>query len=193
MRLCDEDIEILLNKKELIIIPYPKKQLINGITVDIHLGDKFRIFHDHKRACIDLSGSKENIALSLSEIMSDEISFSSEKPFFLQPGTLALSSTFENIIMPNNLVGWLDGRSSLARLGLMVHATSHRIDPGWEGNIVLEIFNSGKLTLVLRPQMKIAALSFEMLSKSVLRPYSSRREAKYKQQNGVVCSRIDQE
>ncbi|WP_422667566.1 dCTP deaminase [Buchnera aphidicola] len=193
MRLCDIDIEELLNKKELIIIPYPKKKLINGITVDIHLGNKFRIFYDYKSACIDLSASKKNVELSLSEVMSEEIVFSKEKPFFLQPGTLVLSSTLENIILPNNLVGWLDGRSSLARLGLMVHATSHRIDPGWEGNIVLEIFNSGKLTLVLKPNMKIAALSFEMLSKSVSRPYSARSEAKYKQQNGVVYSRINEE
>lgn len=75
----------------------------------------------------------------------------------------------------------------------MIHATAHRIDPGWRGNIVLEIFNAGKLTLVLRPKMRIAALSFELLSQSVLRPYYSRYEAKYKSQNGVVPSRIDEE
>ncbi|CAL4326171.1 dCTP deaminase [Buchnera aphidicola] len=193
MRLCDKDIEEWLKRKELIITPYPDKSLINGVTIDIHLSNKFRFFYDHTKACIDLSNSKKSIALALSEVMSEEIFFSKEKPLFLQPGSLILSSTFEYIKIPNNLVGWLDGRSSLARLGLMIHATAHRIDPGWEGNIVLEIFNAGKLTLVLRPNMKIAALSFEVLTQSVLRPYYSRHESKYKSQNGVVPSRIDEE
>ncbi|AYN24912.1 dCTP deaminase [Buchnera aphidicola] len=193
MRLCDTDIEKWLSKKKLIITPYPKKELINGITVDIHLGNKFRFFYDHTTSCIDLSSSQEKTALDLSKIMSCETTFSKEKPFFLNPGSLALFSTLENITLPNNLVGWLDGRSSLARLGLMIHVTSHRIDPGWNGNIVLEFFNAGKLTLVLTPGIKIAALSFELLSKSVVRPYNSRNESKYKIQNGVVPSRIYKE
>jgi len=193
MRLCDKDIEEWLKRKELVITPYPEKKLINGITVDIHLGNKFRFFYEHTRSCVDLSNLKTNTASTLTEIISDEIMFSEDKPFFLQPGSLALFSTFENITIPNNLVGWLDGRSSLARLGLMIHATAHRIDPGWKGNIVLEMFNAGKLTLVLRPKMKIAALSFELLSQSVLRPYNLRQESKYKSQSGVVPSRIDKE
>ncbi|QCI22569.1 dCTP deaminase [Buchnera aphidicola] len=193
MRLCDKDIEEWLERKELIIEPYPEKKLINGITVDIHLSNKFRFFYEHTRSCVDLSSSKINRTSELAGIMSNEIIFSKEKPCFLQPGSLILSSTFENIKIPNNLVGWLDGRSSLARLGLMIHATAHRIDPGWKGNIVLEMFNAGKLTLVLHPKMKIAALSFEVLSQSVLRPYHLRQEAKYKIQNGVVPSRIYEE
>lgn len=72
--------------------------------------------------------------------------------------------TFESVTLPADLVGWLDGRSSLARLGLMVHVTAHRIDPGWSGRIVLEFFNAGKLPLALRPGMMIGALSFEPLT-----------------------------
>ena len=77
---------------------------------------------------------------------------------------LALATTLESVKLPANIIGWLDGRSSLARLGLMVHVTAHRIDPGWEGKIVLEFYNSGKLPLALRPNMVIGALSFEVLS-----------------------------
>lgn len=95
--------------------------------------------------------------------------------------------------MPANIVGWLDGRSSLARLGLMVHVTAHRIDPGWEGKIVLEFFNAGKLPLALRPNMAIGALSFEVLSGNALRPYNSRKDAKYKNQQNAVSSRINQD
>lgn len=190
MRLCDQDIEQWLSEKKLIITPYPKKELINGITIDIHLGNKFRIFYDHAISCIDLSASPEKISRNLTKVMSNEKLFSKKNPFFLKPKSLVLFSTLESIALPDNLVGWLDGRSSLARLGLMIHVTSHRIDPGWKGNIVLEIFNAGNLTLVLTPKIKIAALSFELLSKSVIRPYSARYESKYKIQNGVVPSRI---
>ncbi|ANZ22349.1 deoxycytidine triphosphate deaminase [Buchnera aphidicola (Diuraphis noxia)] len=193
MRLCDTDIQKWLNRKKLIIEPFPQKQLIHGITVDIHLSNKFRFFNDHVRSYIDLSNLKDNTTESLKEVMSDEIVFSQDKPLFLQPNSLVLSSTFESFTIPNNLVGWLDGRSSLARLGLMIHATAHRIDPGWKGNIVLEMFNAGKLTLLLRPKMKIAAISFEVLSKSVLHPYHARYDAKYKSQDGVIPSRINRE
>ena len=104
-----------------------------------------------------------------------------------------LGTTLETVELPENLVGWLDGRSSLARLGLMIHATSHRIDPGWKGKIVLEFFNSGKLVLALYPTMIIAALSFEILSGPALRPYNFRKTAKYLNQQGAVRSKIDQE
>lgn len=65
------------------------------------------------------------------------------KCLYLHPGELALAVTYESVTLPADLVGWLDGRSSLARLGLMVHVTAHRIDPGWSGRIVLEFFNAG--------------------------------------------------
>ena len=82
--------------------------------------------------------------------MSDEIIIGDDEAFFLHPGMLALATTLESVKLPANIIGWLDGRSSLARLGLMVHVTAHRIDPGWEGKIVLEFYNSGKLPLALR-------------------------------------------
>lgn len=115
---------------------------------------------------------------------------SRNEKFFLYPQSLVLAVTFEKVIIPDNLVGWIDGRSSLARLGLMVHATSHRIDPGWSGNIVLECFNSGNMILSLCPGMLIAALSFEVLSSPSLRPYNLRKNAKYFGQSGVTLSKI---
>ena len=98
--------------------------------------------------------------------------------------------TLGSVTWPGNIVGWLDGRSSLARLGLMVHVTAHRIEPGWSGNIVLEFFNSGKLPLALKPGMKIGALSFEVLSGAAEKPYNAREDAKYKDQDGAIASRI---
>lgn len=101
--------------------------------------------------------------------------------------------TYESVTLPDNIVGWLDGRSSLARLGLMVHVTAHRIDPGWSGRIVLEFYNGGRLPLALRPGMVIGALNFETMSGPAARPYNKRTNAKYKSQQGAVASRIDQD
>ena len=75
----------------------------------------------------------------------------------------------------------------------MVHVTAHRIDPGWDGNIVLEFFNSGKMPLALQPGMVIGAISFETLSGPALRPYKKRTDAKYRNQRGPVASRISQD
>jgi len=190
MRLCDKDIEKYLREGVINITPTPESDMISGVTVDIRLGNKFRIFEDHQAPYIDLSGKKADIETALQSVMSDEIEIAEDKAFFLHPGELALAVTLESVSLPANMVGWLDGRSSLARLGLMVHVTAHRIDPGWNGNIVLEFFNSGKLPLALRPNMKIGALSFELLSSAAEKPYHSRIDAKYKGQDGAVASRI---
>ncbi|PLK58809.1 dCTP deaminase [Candidatus Palibaumannia cicadellinicola] len=193
MRLCDRDIERWLDKGRLDIFPRPPIERINGATVDVLLGNQFRVFYGHTAAFVDLSGPKNKVTAALNRIMSDEIKLATGDAFFLHPGELALAVTMESIALPANLIGWLDGRSSLARLGLMVHVTAHRIDPGWQGQIVLECYNFGKLPLVLRPGMQIAALSFEPLSGPAVRPYNRRYKAKYCNQQGAVASRIDQD
>ena len=164
--------------------------MISGVTADLRLGNKFRTFHAHNAAFVDLSGPKDQLNKALESIMSDEIVLDEGEAFFLHPGELALAITYEKVTLPADIVGWLDGRSSLARLGLMVHVTAHRIDPGWSGNIVLEFYNSGKLPLALRPMMKIGAMSFETLTGPCENPYNTRVDAKYKDQNSAVASRI---
>ena len=190
MRLCDRDIYQHLQDGKIKIDPTPDYDQISGVTVDIRLGNKFRVFEDHQAPFIDLSGPKIQVQEALDHVMSDEIVLEEGKACFLHPGELARAITNESVTLPDNIVGWLDGRSSLARLGLMVHVTAHRIDPGWSGNIVLEFYNSGKLPLALRPKMKIGALSFEVLSAPAEKPYNARVDAKYKGQAGAVASRI---
>ena len=193
MRLCDKDIEQYLDEDKIIISPKPDSSMISGVSVDIRLGHEFRVFQDHTAPFIDLSGPKEEMQKAMNAVMSDEIIIADGDAFFLHPGELALAVTYESVTLPDNIVGWLDGRSSLARLGLMVHVTAHRIDPGWSGQIVLEFYNSGKLPLALRPKMKIAALNFETMSSSAARPYNKRDDAKYKDQKGAVASRISED
>ncbi|MEW6996100.1 dCTP deaminase [Colwelliaceae bacterium BS250] len=193
MRLCDRDIEELLEQEKIVIVPKPDESMISGVSVDICLGNKFRVFEDHNAPFIDLSGPKADVQKAMNTIMSDEIHIADGDAFFLHPGELALGVTYESVTLPANIVGWLDGRSSLARLGLMVHVTAHRIDPGWSGPIVLEFYNSGKLPLALRPKMKIAALNFETMSGDALRPYNKRADAKYRGQTGAVASRISED
>ncbi|MGJ8681503.1 dCTP deaminase [Paraglaciecola sp.] len=190
MRLCDKDIYQNILDGNIKISPQPAYEEISGVTVDMRLGNKFRVFESHSAPYIDLSGPKAEVQAALNDVMSDEIEIADDKAFFLHPGELALAVTLESVTLPANIVGWLDGRSSLARLGLMVHVTAHRIDPGWSGNIVLEFFNSGKLPLALRPGMKIGALSFEVLSGHADKPYNARIDAKYKNQEGAIASRI---
>ncbi|TMP31287.1 dCTP deaminase [Pseudoalteromonas rubra] len=190
MRLSDRDIKQAIKNQHIQIEPTPADEMISGVTVDLRLGNKFRVFQDHAAPYVDLSGPKEQINAAMESIMSDEIVLEDGQAFFLHPGELALAMTYESVTLPADLVGWLDGRSSLARLGLMVHVTAHRIDPGWSGNIVLEFYNSGKLPLALRPKMKIGALSFETLSSPAEAPYNMRKDAKYKGQNSAIASRI---
>ncbi|WP_333607320.1 dCTP deaminase [Arsukibacterium sp.] len=190
MRLCDRDIEQHLAEGKIRIEPMPAQDMISGVSVDIRLGNKFRVFQAHAAPYIDLSGPRAEVDKALNSVMSDEIYIADDAVFILHPSELALGVTQESVTLPSDIVGWLDGRSSLARLGLMVHVTAHRIDPGWSGNIVLEFYNSGKLPLALRPHMKIGALNFELMTGAADRPYNKRTDAKYQQQTGAVASRI---
>jgi len=190
MKLCDRDIEAHLDSGRIRIEPRPPSSRINGVSVDLLLGRYFRVFNDYAAPYVDLGGPRQELEQSIAEIMGMEIEIGPGEAFFLHPGELVLAVVAESITLPDDIVGWLDGRSSLARLGLMVHVTAHRIDPGWSGNIVLECFNSGKLPLALRPGMPICAINFEPMSGPAARPYNRRENAKYRDQTGPLPSRI---
>ena len=115
MRLCDRDIEAWLDEGRLSINPRPPVERINGATVDVRLGNKFRTFRGHTAAFIDLSGPKDEVSAALDRVMSDEIVLDESEAFYLHPGELALAVTLESVTLPADLVGWLDGRSSLPR------------------------------------------------------------------------------
>jgi dCTP deaminase len=167
--------------------------MVNGASVDLRLGHHFRVFSMHSSSHIDLGTTRAEIDAAIARVMSDEITVADGEVFYLHPGELALGVTQERVDLSDDLCGTLNGRSSLARLGLMVHSTAHFIDPGWSGAIVLEFFNCGRLPLGLRPGMTVCALAFEPLSSPAKRHYGARLDAKYAGQTGAMASRIAQE
>lgn len=194
MKLSDQDIERYLAANHITILPCPPPERINGASVDLRLGERFRMFDaSHAAGFIDLSGPRDDIARQIDQVMRKEIVLTADKCLYLHPGEMALGATLETVTLPDDIVGWLNGRSSLARLGLMVHITAHEVAPGWSGQLVLEFFNSGRLPLALRPGMPICAISFEPLLSPAIRPYNKRPNAKYVGQVGPVASRIDRE
>ena len=190
MRLSDRDLKNYLSEGIIKMSPSPDLSSIKGVSVDLRLGHSFRVYSGHVAPYVDLSATKDQLNKTIDSVMGKEITISDDELFFLHPGELVLAVTHECVQLPDTLVGWLDGRSSLARLGLMVHVTAHRIDPGWEGQIVLEFYNNGKLPLALKTLMPICALSFEQLSSPAGRPYNKRSDAKYHKQQGPIASLI---
>lgn len=109
--------KLWLDEGRLAINPRPPVERINGATVDVRLGNKFRTFRGHTAPFIDLSGPKAEVSAALDRVMSEEIVLPEGEAFFLHPGELALAVTYESVTLPADTVGWLDGRSSLARTG----------------------------------------------------------------------------
>jgi dCTP deaminase len=191
MKLSDVDIIERLGRREIVIEPSPTPECFGSFSIDLRLGGVFRVFDHCAFPYLDL-GSTDSVH-AMSEQVMREVTPTAGSAFYLHPGELALGVTVERLALPDHLAGWLDGRSSLARVGLMVHLTAHTIDPGWDGRITLEFFNSGRLPLALHPGMRICAISFEPLTSPTSRPYRSKRGAKYTGQDGPLPSRIHHE
>jgi dCTP deaminase len=185
MKLSDVHVLEKLQTGEIRIDPPPTKQQIGSFSIDLRLGREFRIFKPSSSPYIDLGNidcfdaRSANFNLQNKEDLMQQVYIPEHGAFYLHAGELALGITLERVTLPNDLVGWLDGRSSLARLGLMVHLTAHTIDPGWDGNITLEFVNIGRVPLALRPGMRICAISFEPLTSPSSSPYCSKKNAKY--------------
>ncbi len=190
MRLSDKDILDAIKKRRILFDPMPADDCFGSFSVDVSLSNVFRTFRHAKVPYLDLSDQEGTHAIS--EACMDEVTIAENERFFLHPGEFALGMTRERIGIADDLVGWLDGRSSLARLGLMVHITAHSIDPGWDGHITFEFFNAGRLPLGLHSGLRIGAISFETLSSPTTRPYGKKKGAKYHQQRTPLPSRLNQ-
>ncbi len=108
----------------------------------------------------------------------------------MQPSDFVLATTVEKIELPDDLIGRLEGRSSLGRLGIVVHSTASIFDPGWSGVVVMELGNMGRMPVALYPNMRICSMTFEELSSPALVPYSKKKSAKYVGQKSALASKI---
>jgi dCTP deaminase len=153
--LSDRDIRAEIDSGRIVIDPFIP-EAVQPSSVDLHLDRRFRVFRNSRYPFIDVRADQPELT-ELVEIGGDD-------PFILHPGEFVLGSTFERVGLPNDLVARLEGKSSLGRLGLLIHSTAGYVDPGWEGNLTLELSNVANLPITLYDGMKIGQISFQRLS-----------------------------
>jgi len=188
MVLSDKDIREAIRKKKIIIKPALNfSEQLGSNSIDLRLGNTFRIFDHSKYAFID--PFKKNIG----EEITREIRLKSKEPFIIQPGDFVLGTTVEYIELPDDLVGALEGRSSIGRLGIIVHSTAASIECGFRGKITLELANMGKMPVALYPGMRICAIAFMQMSSPADVPYYKKVGAKYVGQSDPLESKLDRE
>lgn len=188
MILSDKDIKKAL--KTGIISFAPKLDLktqLGSCSADLRLGLTFRVFKHSSFAFIDPHDKK------LATDMMEEIKVSLNQKFILQPGDFVLATSIESFKLPDNLLARLEGRSSLGRLGIVVHSTASIFEPGWEGVVVMELGNMGRMPVALYPGMRICALTFEQLTSDADVPYYKKKSAKYLKQKAPLASKIAEE
>jgi dCTP deaminase len=182
MILSDRDIRAELDAGRVVIEPLGDNA-IQPSSVDLRADGSFRVFANHRYPYIDVRAEQPELT-ELVKVDEDE-------PFILHPGEFVLGSTFERVVLPDDLVSRLEGKSSLGRLGLLVHATAGFVDAGFSGNLTLELSNVANLPIALYPQMKIGQLAFFRLSSPAERPYGTRElGSKYMGQQGPTASRF---
>ena len=181
MILSDRTIRDEIAQGRIVIEPYDDA-CIQPSSVDLHLDRWFRVFRNHTMGVIDV---KENL-----EELTELVSVTDEQPFILHPGEFVLGSTHERVALPDELVGRLEGKSSLGRLGLLIHSTAGFVDAGWDGQLTLELSNVANLPITLYPGMKIGQISFMRMTTAAEHPYGSGElGSKYQHQQGPRPSR----
>jgi dCTP deaminase len=162
--LSDRDIRAEIGAGRVVIRPYDPADL-QPSSVDLHLDRSFRVFRNNRYPYIDV----RQLQPDLTELLTIE----DDEPFILHPGEFVLGQTLEWVELPNDLVARLEGKSSLGRLGLLIHSTAGYVDPGWKGTLTLELSNVANLPITLYHGMRIGQISFFRMSSEVERPYGS--------------------
>jgi dCTP deaminase len=162
--LADRDIRTELESGRVRIDPYDPADL-QPSSVDLHLDRSFRVFRNNRYPYIDVRQAQPDLT--------EMVTVGEEEAFILHPGEFVLGQTLEWVELPDDLVARLEGKSSLGRLGLLIHSTAGYVDPGWRGNLTLELSNVSNLPIALYPGMRIGQISFLTLSSAVERPYGS--------------------
>lgn len=187
MILSDRSLREQLDAGRIVIDPLDES-LIQPSSVDVRISHLFRVFRNHSRGVIDVKEDMSNLTESIEmPVGADGVG---DEAFMLHPGEFVLGSTYERIAVPDDLVGRVEGKSSLGRLGLLIHSTAGFIDAGFDGHITLELANVASLPITLYPGMKIGQVSFMQMTTVADRPYGSGAHgSKYQGQRGPTPSR----
>jgi dCTP deaminase len=174
MVLSDQDIKKALATGHILVKPKPNlEEQLGSCSLDLRLGYHFRVFRHQRRPFVDPFDPETTRG------MTEEVKISRTKPYVIQPGEFVLASILEWIELPNDLSARIDGRSSLGRLGLVIHSTAGHIDAGFQGTITMELTNIGMMPIMLYPEMRICQLVFEQLTSPAETPYTKKPGAKY--------------
>jgi dCTP deaminase len=185
MILSDRDIKARLRQGDLKISPLADEALqIQPASVDLRLANEFLVYKPGQITSLD---PRDPLTLTAA---TERIAVPEGNAFILHPGEFALGSTVERVAIPNDLVARVDGRSSLGRLAVVVHATAGFIDPGFTGQITLELSNIGRIAVQLYPGMRIAQISIQQLLSTAESPYGAARGSSYHGQEGPQASRL---
>jgi len=188
MVLSDRDLKKAIASKKIVIKPaLDFKTQLGSCSIDLKLGNTFRVFEHSRYAYVD-PFKKE-----VREEITKEFKVKAGQPFIIQPGDFVLGATVEYIEVPDDLTGRLEGRSSIGRLGIVIHSTAAHIECGFRGHITLELANMGKMPVALYPGMRICSVSFEQLTTAAEVPYYKKKNAKYAGQKGPNESKIHEE
>ncbi len=182
--LSDADLKKRLNNGDLIIYPLLREEQIYGIKIDLRLDNIFSITKDIRQPYYDPRFKRKYTRYT------DDFEVPYGRNFVLHPGQFILAPLFEHFSLPDDLLGRLDGKSSLGRLGIIVHQTAGIVDPGFRGSLTLELSNAGKLPVALYPYMPIATITFETISSVISKPYYKQKDPKYLANTTEVDSRL---
>lgn len=184
MVLSDVDIRRYVEQGKIAVTPPLPPEQFGSCSVDFRLGNEFSIFEHSKHPYIDLSNRVEIQSLMRTVTVKDG------EPFILQPREFALAITLETLELADDVLGRLEGRSSLGRIGIIVHGTAGLFDPGWSGKATLELSNLGIMPVALYPGMRICSMTFEQLSSPSSMPYRKKPGNKYAGQTSPLASKL---
>ena len=181
MILSDRSLREHLDAGRIVIEPFDAS-CIQPSSIDVKIGNLFRVFRNHTSPIIDVKQNQEDLT--------ELITIALDGVFMLHPGEFVLGSTLERVALPDDLVARIEGKSSLGRLGLIIHSTAGFVDAGFDGHITLELTNIATLPITLYPGMKIGQVSFMQMTTPADHPYGKgARGSKYQGQRGPTPSR----
>ncbi|HUS07482.1 MAG TPA: dCTP deaminase [Bryobacteraceae bacterium] len=187
MVLSDVDIQRYIAEGKIKISPELPPDQLGSCSVDFRLGAEFNVFEHSRYPFIDLKSKTGMEGLMRTVVVE------SGEPFILQPREFVLAITEEMLELDDDVLGRLEGRSSLGRIGIIVHGTAGLFDPGWSGKATLELSNLSRMPVALYPGMRICSFTFEQLSSRVAVPYRKKPNNKYAGQTQPLASRLSRE